>query len=477
MACSKNIIHRKKCFVQIAFGLQKLHLIYKHGIPVTKTAFRLQIFSSQFTKLHLELQSCISACNSAITFTLRTLRLPDSCDKTTKCKIYLTKSKITANLCSEQSMKSKQNSGKSTNTRYEVRKSMRERGKNMKKLGTVIVCLIAIVGVILIGRNFLVSKVYNIHFDENFVIENNRVKPDATNLYFTLDEEGEYRFDIKGDVTTPGMLYGLWIEDEEKNILFYYTGDQIDVESMALKLEAGEYRMHVDYMTEEKQVEKFLEKMEEESQFAEKDGQVVKFNEENSFQFGDLEDGEWSIHYHVVIWDVHRSPVTYGLIIGLVIGLLLVVIMLAITKTNDKIKCDFDERHEMIRGKGFKYAFFTMVIGNGLFAILHTLEISLFADMLVAMTFSILLGVMVFACYCIWNDGYFALNENKTMLMILFAFIGVFNIVLGATSFAQGVAFVDGRLTIRSLNLFCGILMLIIFVTILCKHIKDGREE
>ena len=65
MACSKSIIHRKKSFVQIAIRLQKLLLVYKCGISSTKTAFRLQIFSSQFTKLHFELQSCISECNSA----------------------------------------------------------------------------------------------------------------------------------------------------------------------------------------------------------------------------------------------------------------------------------------------------------------------------------------------------------------------------------------------------------------------------
>ena len=61
----KNIIHRKKCFVQIASRLQKLRFVYKYGISSTKTAFRLQIFDFQFTKLHFDLQSCISTCNSA----------------------------------------------------------------------------------------------------------------------------------------------------------------------------------------------------------------------------------------------------------------------------------------------------------------------------------------------------------------------------------------------------------------------------
>ena len=90
----KRIIHRKKCFVQIAFRLQKLHLVYKCGISITKTAFRLQIFSYQFTKLHFDLQSCIWFYNSPVRF-FALLNFCDSIDKilifaynniTNKCK-------------------------------------------------------------------------------------------------------------------------------------------------------------------------------------------------------------------------------------------------------------------------------------------------------------------------------------------------------------------------------------------------------
>lgn len=48
-----------------------MHLTYKSGVSVTKTAFRLQIFDCQFTKLHFGLQSCISLCNSAYLQQLR----------------------------------------------------------------------------------------------------------------------------------------------------------------------------------------------------------------------------------------------------------------------------------------------------------------------------------------------------------------------------------------------------------------------
>ena len=48
---------------QTAFGLQKWLLGFKSGFSVTKTAFRLQIFSCQLQRLHFNLQSGISPFN------------------------------------------------------------------------------------------------------------------------------------------------------------------------------------------------------------------------------------------------------------------------------------------------------------------------------------------------------------------------------------------------------------------------------
>ena len=45
---------------QTAFGLQKLHLVYKTGFSITKTAFRLQISTCQLQTLRFGLQSGFS---------------------------------------------------------------------------------------------------------------------------------------------------------------------------------------------------------------------------------------------------------------------------------------------------------------------------------------------------------------------------------------------------------------------------------
>ena len=101
-----------------------------------------------------------------------------------------------------------------------------------------------------------------------------------------------------------------------------------------------------------------------------------------------------------------------GILCGAVVGLLIVVILLRLMKTDGSSKCKFDERQELVRGKGFQYGFFAIMISNAVLLFMKAFEISLFSDLQVAMVLSIVIGISVFACYCIWNDGYFALNEK-----------------------------------------------------------------
>jgi hypothetical protein len=61
----KVIIHENRAYEQVAIRLQTLRFVYKSGIWRAKLAFRLQIFTFQFTNKHLALQTGTSDYNSA----------------------------------------------------------------------------------------------------------------------------------------------------------------------------------------------------------------------------------------------------------------------------------------------------------------------------------------------------------------------------------------------------------------------------
>lgn len=165
-----------------------------------------------------------------------------------------------------------------------------------------------------------------------------------------------------------------------------------------------------------------------------------------------------------------------GVICGVLVGLVLVVIILKWVRGDGSKKCKFDERQELVRGTSFKYGFFALIIYNGAYILASMALEKLPFDTATGMFFGICIGVMVFAAYGIWHDGYLALNEKPARVMIAFTLIGIVNLALGIRSFVAGDAFVDGQLTFRSINLFCGLLFVFIGVVYLLKWIKDVRE-
>ena len=171
-----------------------------------------------------------------------------------------------------------------------------------------------------------------------------------------------------------------------------------------------------------------------------------------------------------------RNGIVAGVICGALVGLILVAVILKWMRGDGSKKCKFDERQELVRGTSFKYGFFALIIYNGAY-ILATMALEkLPFDTATGMFFGICFGVMVFAAYGIWHDGYLALNEKPVRVLIAFALIGIINLALGIRSFVAGDAFVDGQLTFRSINLFCGLLFVFIGVVYLLKWIKDVRE-
>ena len=48
-----------------------------------------------------------------------------------------------------------------------------------------------------------------------------------------------------------------------------------------------------------------------------------------------------------------------GVIVGVAVGLVLTFLLIRYSRTDKKIKPKYDERQELIRGRGFKYAFYT----------------------------------------------------------------------------------------------------------------------
>lgn len=162
-----------------------------------------------------------------------------------------------------------------------------------------------------------------------------------------------------------------------------------------------------------------------------------------------------------------------GMLCGIGFGLL----VLWIVKRDRALKCKYDERQELVRGKGFKYGFYTMILYNFLYASSELIFEKSYMDGSVAGLISIFLGMAVSICYCIWKDSYISLNENPKQMMIVFAVLGIPNLIGGIRMFLSGEAVQNGKLTIHCINLLCALMCILFFITLFLKNVCSKRED
>lgn len=166
-----------------------------------------------------------------------------------------------------------------------------------------------------------------------------------------------------------------------------------------------------------------------------------------------------------------------GVCTGIIVGLILVAVILKITKTDGSMKCKFDERQVIARGKGYKYGFFTCAVCNIIYAFGAALLPKLPIDPSAFMILTIAIGACVHISYCIWNDAYFSLNENRGRLMITFVLIAALNLYLGISSLLDGRGLKDGVLNLDSVNLFAGMIFIVAFLVMAAKHVSDRAKD
>lgn len=171
-------------------------------------------------------------------------------------------------------------------------------------------------------------------------------------------------------------------------------------------------------------------------------------------------------------------PYMLGVVCGVLIGVIVLVILMKWMKKDGSYKCKFDERQELVRGRGFKYGFYTMIVCNMVYAVVATAFDKPIIEAWTAMILIAILGVVVYAVYSIWNEGYLALNENPKRVMIGFGAIAIFNIAISIMNLKHGRLIEDGIIQPEIVNLLCGLMLLLIVAVMMVKKrmTTEGEE-
>lgn len=118
-----------------------------------------------------------------------------------------------------------------------------------------------------------------------------------------------------------------------------------------------------------------------------------------------------------------------GGLIGAIIGLLIV----KLCNKNGKLKSEYDERQELIRMKGYKYAFIGSWVMLGLYVLISYGGVELPFGPITTIVVIGIASLMIHVSYAIWHDSYFGRNNNVKKFIIAFCVILIFNVsTLGA---------------------------------------------
>ena len=168
-----------------------------------------------------------------------------------------------------------------------------------------------------------------------------------------------------------------------------------------------------------------------------------------------------------------------SILIGIAAGIGLALVIFKYSNRNHKMETQYDERQKDVRGKGYRYAYYAMMIYEAILLILSIGEVALPVESYVLHFTGMLVGAMVLATYCIWHDAYWGLNNNRKRYGLIFLALGILNAIPVIGSLARGGMLENGKLATPAIHLGVLIMLVVTGAELLIKAQleKRGAEE
>ena len=355
--------------------------------------------------------------------------------------------------------------------------------------------ILAVIGILLVtvSSGFLIkgcserSDHWSSNWKRTVTVTDGRTDPAKSQADFGVNEDGEHLLslswlpegkkqkDLKDiAVGEPGFLTAVTLTDPKGDVVYATAAAAVTID-ITLELEKGSYRLDFYYLTDKNTYLEFAKKYLCGSEMAEQWAEMIDFS---AF----TKSGSWTLDYSLGISRTGSFGfLQIGLLVGILLGVCLLVILVAIITKGSRMQSPkYDERQELEQGRGYRIAFYTLLVYIGLVFCFQMMEMIPAGIAAFLYGCGIFLGAAVFCVYCIWHDCYFALNQKTGAVLIMLGAIAALNLVLGVWSIIDGSLIENGQIGFRALNLICGALFLVVFAALLVKKLcskKEASEE
>ncbi|MCR5594807.1 MAG: hypothetical protein K6G12_03085 [Lachnospiraceae bacterium] len=167
---------------------------------------------------------------------------------------------------------------------------------------------------------------------------------------------------------------------------------------------------------------------------------------------------------------------SYGVIVGILVGIIIAIVLLKMANTDHKVKTEYDERQEAIRGKAYCYSFYTTVIYEVLMIMLSMAEIELPIEDYILHFGGIFAGCLVLCVYSIWHGVYWGLNNDHRRYMIVIAICIVLNMIPVIGIFRGNLFSENGKIGMPMLNVMVLIMLIVVCAELLIKKSMDKKN-
>ncbi|MCI8634224.1 MAG: hypothetical protein HFJ05_01310 [Eubacterium sp.] len=136
----------------------------------------------------------------------------------------------------------------------------------------------------------------------------------------------------------------------------------------------------------------------------------------------------------------------------------------------------YDERQEIVRGRGFQYGFAAMAAALILQAV-YTDWLAQFFSYEMLPLLCLCIGILVNTVYIILHDGYFPVNEHPMTVFFCLAVLFLSNLFQTIHAIRIGVFVQDGEAMAGVGYLILAVIFLIELLAILCRFIIKRKEK
>ena len=166
-----------------------------------------------------------------------------------------------------------------------------------------------------------------------------------------------------------------------------------------------------------------------------------------------------------------------GVVFGIIIGLIICVIIFKVANKDHKVKSEYDERQQEIRGKGYQTAFYTAMILEAVMLVLQIGNLPLPFEPYQAHAAVIFISCTVLCCYTVWKGAYWGLNNNRKRYFVILCATLILNAIPVIGAAAHGGLLEDGKLSSVFINLLAFAMLIAIGIVMLLRHYLDKKAE